>query len=274
MGRATNPVVDVLASRDGLCNNSLTVTASEGERVLRIALVDDDLHLAQVMQLWLEQCGYDVVHFDNGRDFTNGLRSESFDLYILDWVMPDFDGEQILDWLNRQFDHHPPVIFVTQRDSEEDIAKILTQGADDYITKPVRQKELLARIMAVSRRVQPAQQREVLEFPPYRINLSSHTVYKDNEPVKLTQKEFELVAFLFRHLGRLLSRGHILSTVWGHGSEFTTRTVDTHISRIRKKLDLNPENGWRLSAIYHQGYRLEQLDGEGEDEDVAGVNPA
>jgi len=228
---------------------------------LRIALVDDDIHLAQAMKLWMEEQQYDVVHFANGRDFTNALRKESFDLYILDWVMPDFDGEQVLSWLGEQSEHDTPVIFVTQRDSEEDIAKILNQGADDYITKPLRQKELLARIAAVTRRTQGnSAQKETIEVAPYKINLSSHTLYKDDKPVKLTQKEFELVAFMFRNIGRLLSRGHILSSVWGHGSEFTTRTVDTHISRIRKKLELVPEHGWKLSAIYHQGYRLEQVD--------------
>ena len=230
---------------------------------MRIALVDDDFHLAQAMKLWLEEHDFDVVHFQNGREFTAALRKESFDLYILDWVMPDFDGEQVLGWLTEQSEHDTPVIFVTQRDSEEDVAKILNMGADDYITKPVRQKELLARIFAVTRRMQASTPgKDILEFPPYRINLKSHTLLKDDQPLKMTQKEFELVAFMFKNLGRLLSRGHILSSVWGHGSEFTTRTVDTHISRIRKKLDLCPENGWRLSAIYHQGYRLEQVDKE------------
>ncbi|MEJ2361021.1 MAG: response regulator transcription factor [Gammaproteobacteria bacterium] len=226
---------------------------------MRIALVDDDIHLAQTIQLWMEQAGFDVVHYPNGREFTGALRKESFDLYILDWMMPEQDGEQILNWLNEQTEHRTPVIFITQRDSEEDIARILNQGADDYITKPLRQKELLARIAAVTRRSSGIQ-KEVLEYPPYRINLTSHTLQKDDATIKLTQKEFELVTFMFKNLGRLLSRGHILSSVWGHGSEFTTRTVDTHISRIRKKLELTPENGWRLSAIYHQGYRLEQVE--------------
>jgi two-component system response regulator RegX3 len=231
---------------------------------LRIALVDDDIHLAQTVKLWLEQAGFDVVHYANGRDFTSALRKESFDLFILDWMMPEIDGEQILHWLNEQNEHTTPVIFVTQRDSEEDIARILNLGADDYITKPLRVKELLARIAAVTRRSSGggATQKEIMEYPPFRINLTSHTLLKNDEVIKLTQKEFELVTFMFKNLGRLLSRGHILSSVWGHGSEFTTRTVDTHISRIRKKLDLMPENGWRLSAIYHQGYRLEQVDPE------------
>ena len=92
---------------------------------MRIALVDDDIHLAQTMKLWLEEHDFDVEHFQNGREFTAALRKESFDLYILDWVMPDFDGEQVLGWLTEQSEHDTLVIFVTQRDSEEDIAKIL-----------------------------------------------------------------------------------------------------------------------------------------------------
>lgn len=231
------------------------------EVVLRIAIVDDDVHLAQVMTLWLKARNYDVVHFSSGVDFTNSLRSESFDLYILDWVMPDMDGEAVLKWLIDQDNHTTPVIFVTQRDNEEDVARILNLGADDYITKPINEKVLLARIAAVTRRSQssPATQRDVLEYPPFRINTSAHLVYKHNEPLKLTQKEYELVAFLFRNAGRMLSRGHILSAVWGVGTDFTTRTVDTHISRVRKKL-LTPDTGWRLTAIYHQGYRLEPVD--------------
>ncbi|MBI3561922.1 MAG: response regulator transcription factor [Gammaproteobacteria bacterium] len=229
---------------------------------MRIALVDDDFHLAQIITLWLKARGYAVMHFISGLDFTNALRKDSFDLYILDWVMPDMDGEAVLKWLIEQNDHTTPVIFVTQRDSEEDVARILNLGADDYITKPIREKELLARIAAVTRRSHtPATlQREILEYPPFRVNTTAHIVTKDNETLKLTQKEYELVAFLFKNAGRLLSRGHILSAVWGHGTDFTTRTVDTHISRVRKKLELTPESGWRLSAIYHQGYRLEPVD--------------
>lgn len=230
---------------------------------MRIALVDDDQHLAELLRIWLEEDGHECVYFATGLEFTRVLRRESFDLVLMDWIMPEMDGEKVLRWMQEQNITDLPVIFLTQKTGEDDIAKVLNLGADDYITKPVRQKELLARITAVARRAtpQPAQ-REVIEYPPFRIDIASHSLYVNDEMIKLTQKEFELVVFLFRNLGRLLSRGHILSSVWGHGSEFNTRTVDTHISRIRKKLNLNPEHGWRLSAIYHQGYRLEQLDVE------------
>lgn len=227
---------------------------------MRIALVDDDQHLSELVKIWLEEEGHQCVYFSGGVDFTHALRRESFDLIILDWVMPEMDGEAVLKWMQEQDITNVPVIFLTQKTDEDDIAKVLLLGADDYVTKPVRQKEFLARVTAVARRASPAATQEMLEVGPYRVDFKKHSVYCDDELVKLTQKEFELVAFLFKNLGRLLSRSHILSSVWGHGDEFNTRTVDTHISRIRKKLDLAPEKGWRLTAIYHQGYRLEQVD--------------
>lgn len=227
---------------------------------MRIALVDDDQHLAELVKIWLEEEGHQCVYFSSGVEFTHNLRRESFDLVILDWVMPEMDGEAVLKWMQEQEITDMPVIFLTQKTAEDDIARVLLLGADDYVTKPVRQKEFLARITAVTRRASPAAAQAVMEVEPYRIDFTKHTLYFNDVVVKLTQKEFELAAFLFKHLGRLLSRNHILSSVWGHGGEFNTRTVDTHISRIRKKLDLDPSKGWRLTAIYHQGYRLEQVD--------------
>lgn len=227
---------------------------------MRIALVDDDQHLAELVKIWLEEEGHQCVYFSSGKEFTLALRRESFDLVILDWVMPEMDGEAVLKWLQEQGVKDLPVIFTTQKSGEEDVSRILLLGADDYITKPIRQKEFLARITAVARRFSPPPAQEVLEYDHYRVDFGRHTVYVDNKAVKLTQKEFELIGFLFKNLGRLLSRNHILSSVWGHSDEFNTRTVDTHVSRIRKKLNLDPERGWRLSAIYHQGYRLEQVD--------------
>ena len=222
--------------------------------------MDDDQHLSELVKIWLEQEGHQCVSYTSGLEFTQALRRESFDLVVLDWVMPEMDGEGVLRWMKEQSIDQIPVIFLTQKTGEDDVVKILLLGADDYIIKPVRQKEFLARVTAVARRVQPPINQGVLEAGPFRIDLQKHTMYCDDEPIKLTQKEYELIVFLFKNLGRLLSRNHILSSVWGHGSEFNTRTVDTHISRIRKKLELVPEKGWRLSAIYHQGYRLEQLD--------------
>ena len=229
---------------------------------MKIAIVDDDPSLAELVSIWLSDAGYECTNYTSGQDFIKTVNTEQFDLLLLDWVMPEFDGEQVLEWIRSQSDLDMPVIFVTARDTEDDISKILTQGADDYIVKPVKQKELVARIKAVTRRLIPQHDQQEMIFGNLRIDPGSRVVSMVGEPVKLTEKEFKLILFIFKNIGRLLSRDQILSAVWGYDEGINTRTVDTHMSRIRKKLDLSQENGWRLSSIYHQGYRLERVEAE------------
>lgn len=226
---------------------------------MHVAIVDDDPDIVALMVLWLEEAGHKCTHFSSGQSFIQAIRGKNFDIVLLDWIMPEFDGEQTLNWIKSHDDIDVPVIFVTQKATEDDVAKILTLGADDYITKPVRQKEMIARINAVARRTSPHMDEEVIEIEPYRIDSTTREVCVGGEKIKLTEKEFKLVQFLFRNVGRLLSRDYILSAVWGYDLGLNTRTVDTHISRIRKKLNIVPDKGWRLSSIYHQGYRLEHL---------------
>jgi len=225
---------------------------------MRIALVEDDTHVGQLMGLWMEAAGHHYQIFPTGNAFQKALTRETFDLVVLDWVLPDTTGDQLLVQMREREEWRVPVIFVTARNNEEDIVRGLHLGADDYIVKPVRQHELLARIEAVTRRtLGTSERRGTLHLAPYDINTDTRTVAVDGRPVDLTQKEYELVLFLFRNVGRLLSRGHILESVWGQRSDLPTRTVDTHMSRIRTKLALGVGNGWRLNAIYNQGYRLE-----------------
>jgi DNA-binding response OmpR family regulator len=225
---------------------------------VKIAVVDDDQDVASLLCLWLEEEGYTCVSYHDGQDFTREVGDEQFGAVLLDWMMPEVDGEQVLTWLRSKQDWETPVIFVTSRTTEDDMVRILNEGADDYITKPVSRRELLARITAVTRRSKRSPQ-EVMEFGPYQIDYQCRNLRFEGESIKLTDKEFELATYIFNHIGRLLSRNQILANVWGYESDVNTRTVDTHISRIRKKLHLTPENGWRLSSIYHQGYRLERL---------------
>jgi DNA-binding response OmpR family regulator len=151
------------------------------------------------------------------------------------------------------------VLFLTARNDEEDIIAGLRAGADDYLTKPPKQGELLARVEALLRRVglqgeQPADE----EAPPYRIDLQRRRVTLADREVALTEREFDLATFLFRRRGRVVSRDALLEGVWNIRGDVATRTVDTHISRLRKKLELGGEHGWRLNAVYQHGYRLEQ----------------
>lgn len=227
---------------------------------MRIALVEDDVHVGQLIGLWLEEAGYSFVPYTTGQGFLKALARESFDLAILDWMLPDASGDELLAWVREHLGWRLPVIFVTARDSEQDIVRGLEVGADDYITKPVRRAELLARILAVLRRAHATDEATgAIELPPYRIDPATRTVLVEGRAVELTHMEFELTQFLFRNVDRILSRGHILESVWGKTAGLNTRTVDTHISRLRTKLEFGPERGLRLSAVYNHGYRLERV---------------
>lgn len=228
--------------------------------MVRIALLEDDEPLGQLIVLWLEDAGHAPQLFTTGAALLKALERESFDVLILDWMLPDTTGDKVLLWAREHLDWPIPVIFVTARDTEEEIVAGLNLGADDYIVKPLRQHEFLARVSAVARRAQSTPVATGrLVFPPFELDVGSRSVQREGEPIDLTQKEYELALFLFRNHGRLLSRGHILQSVWGHQADITTRTVDTHISRLRTKLGLSPDIGWQLNAIYNHGYRLERV---------------
>ncbi len=225
---------------------------------MRIALLEDDPDQAAILQTWLEGGGHSCTAFGLGQEFIAGIKEEPFGLYIIDWELPDISGLEVLNWIRQKRGYTTPVLFVTVRDSEEDVVRALEHGADDYMTKPLRQMETMARITALARRGDAAQRAaEQLQFGNYRLNNSMRNVHNGDVEIELTETEFELACYLFRNSGRLLSRESILEHVWKRGPEFNTRTVDTHISRLRKKLQLTPDNGWRLSSVYRYGYRLE-----------------
>lgn len=227
---------------------------------MRIAYLEDDADQAALIRRWLEGAGHSCHHFDRGHALRRSLARESFDLYILDWHLPDVDGLEVLKEI-RARSPRSPVIFATARGRDDDIAHALQAGADDYIAKPVRQGELLGRIQAVARRAQgeAAAAPERLELPPFTIERRERRILRGGQPVALTDREYELALFLFQNVGKLLSRSHLQEAVWGLGAKAQTRTVDTHMSRLRSKLGLTEENGWLLASVHQFGYRLERV---------------
>lgn len=231
---------------------------------MRIAILDDDESQVQLVSYLLEKAGFNCHGFANGKDLLRQLRRESFDLLVLDWSVPDISGTEILSWVRGNLSQRVPVLFVTGRTSENDIVAGLAAGADDYMIKPLRGSELVARVQALLRRAYPEAVHDQISFGPYRFETSRNEVHFTGESGQthsalLTQKEFDLALMLFRNAGRPLSRSHIREVVWGRDIEIPSRTMDTHISRIRSKLELRPEHGFRLVPVYSYGYRLDPM---------------
>ena len=226
---------------------------------MRIALLEDHQDQVDLVCAWLKADGHVCHAFLQGKDLVRAAQRETFDMFLLDWEVPGLSGAEVLTWIRANIAEPVPVLFVTARQREEDIVHALSSGADDYMVKPLRRLELLARISAVARRIRSRVEEESIQTGRLAVDLRQRRVRLDGVEVNLTQKDYELTVFLLRNVGRLLSRGHILEAVWGHSADLNTRTVDTHVSRIRGKLQLTPENGWRLSAVYQHGYRLERV---------------
>ena len=176
---------------------------------------------------------------------------------IIDWLLPDDDGLAVLVWLRNTLGSKLPVMFATTRAEEASLVMALDKGADDYLIKPLRQSETIARIHALLRRGTDAKPLAVVALGGIRIDVSTHRATSNGVAVDLTGRELELAVYMLRNHGRLLTRQELLEKVWRTSANVITRTVDTHISRLRAKLGLTPENGFDLSTVYHKGYRLE-----------------
>jgi len=229
--------------------------------VKRIGILEDDSAQAELLDAWLKEQGYWYKLYKDGKSFMRSIKNESFDLLILDWELPDSTGIEVVKFVRENIDWHIPVLFTTNRDSEQDIVTALEAGADDYLIKPLRKFEMFARLNSLSRRLKPSEEENTEEIHcyPYRLIPANSIVINGDENIQLSAKEFELALFMFKNRGRVLSRGHILESVWGKRADLNTRTVDTHMSLLRQKLSLRPQNGWRLTTVYRHGYRLEEI---------------
>jgi DNA-binding response OmpR family regulator len=228
---------------------------------MRVAVMEDDQLLAELLSATLGAIGHDCHVVGTGPAMLVRLRQESFDLLLLDWNVPGMSGLDVLRWAQEHLDPCPPAIMITLRDAEEDVVAALDSGADDYITKPFQPGIVRARVDAVLRRRYPAPATASTEqIAGLTFDHRDQTVAIDGKPVALTAKEFALAAMLLRNAQRPLSRAHLLEAVWGRNPDLPTRTLDAHISKIRTKLQLVPEKGFRLAPVYSFGYRLELVE--------------
>ena len=225
---------------------------------MQVAVLDDDIHQLDLLSHAVQALGYACHRFSTGAALLQAVQRATFDLFLIDWELPDMPGVDVLRTLRLRHRIHTPVIFVTHRDDERDVVQALSAGADDYVVKPVRGAELKARMLALLRRVYP-QEEAGLRHGDFLLQSSSRSVRYQGQSIELKQREFELAHCLFVHLGQVLARAYLMQTVWGHDADLPTRTLDTHISAVRSKLGLRPERGYRLSAVYGHGYRLEAI---------------
>ncbi|MCM1988709.1 response regulator transcription factor [Oceanirhabdus seepicola] len=214
----------------------------------KILIVEDDTSISDLIKLNLRMVNYETGQAFNGKEALDLIEKQDFDLILLDVMLPELDGFSVLDQIKHK---NIPVIFLTAKASVSDKVKGLKMGAEDYIVKPFESIELLARVEVVLRRY--GKKNDVLYFKNLEINLKERIVKNNGEIVDLTLKEFELLNLLVKNKGIALSRDKILEKIWGYDYLGETRTVDMHIQRLRKKLNLSDN----IKTIFKVGYRLE-----------------
>jgi len=225
---------------------------------MRVFIADNDSEVVDYLKQIVKDLGHDAVGFTDSKTFTEILLREVFDLVILDWNIRAVDEISLLEWMNKTLVTRPPVIVMANRSAKRDIADALNAGADDYITKPESRNIIAAWVNALLRgnAACGAFDTEVT-YGAYKMNRLEQSVSIHGQTVILTAKEFELAEMFFKNTDRTLSRHYIMQTIWRTTATLATRTLDMHISRVRAKLALQPENGFRIFTVFGYGYRLE-----------------
>lgn len=220
-----------------------------------IYCVEDDSNIAELVQYTLKSTGFETLWFENGADFFKKIAEKLPDLVLLDIMLPDMDGMEILKRLKDNAETASvPVILLTAKGNRMDKVKGLDSGADDYITKPFDILELVSRINAVLRRTSTKAAQDVIEYKALKLNLKSRTVTADGKKVVLTYKEFELLKCLLENRGIVLSRDVLMNRIWDTEFEGETRTVDVHVRTLRQKIGACGEY---IQTVRNVGYKVE-----------------
>ena len=208
----------------------------------------------------LHDRGHQVVARGDGDSFIALLRSQVVDAALLDWEVPGASGLSVLSWARSNLNRSMPILMLTQRDDEDDVVTALNAGADDYLHKPLRERELLARVAAQARRSRHADALgQELQVGPYAFDLQSRRLTVQGRPVSLPAREFELAALLFRNPGRILTKDALCQHIWGTVDRKYDASLATYISNLRSALGLRSRNGYVVSTVYNYGYRLERV---------------
>jgi len=226
-----------------------------------ICILEDDLALSKEVASHLDELGHRTEIFNNGADVIRALKIETFDLFVLDWHVPGSSGVQVLEYIRQARQLQTPVLFLTSRSEEKDLISVFKLGADDYCTKPLKPREFCVRVEALLRRAYPnTQLSNQRTFQNYTFDINTQMVMFENQFIKLSEKEFQLALILFENMDRALARQRLFYEVWGGLTTAPTRTLDVHISWLRKKLDLSATSkSLYIKSIHGYGYRLSTL---------------
>ena len=242
---------------------------------MRCAIVDDDRAQTALVEKLLTGAGHSCEVFHGGAALLARLRQDTFDLVVLDWSMPGLSGIEVLRTIRAGPSSGTPVLMLTARADTSDIVAGLEAGADDYVVKPLVPEIFLARVDAILRRAGLARPASSLsQFGAYSFDRATETVSFGGQVVKLTAKEFALALAFFENISRPLARAWLLETGWGSRADLESRTLDAHVSKIRVKLHLRAEMGYRLNPVYSYGYRLERAEFSGVDAEPAASDAA
>ena len=226
---------------------------------MRIAILDNDTAQAEQMYLWLRSPVDEQYRFDSLDAMLQRLRKGEVDLMVVHRPSA-VDIQRLKDAIDQR-SPVVPLLLVTERSTVDAQTVLLNHPAVDYLLKPLRRTDLVTRVDVLKKRYYPAsvQHENRHVFGPYVFDSGADQVSLNGELIRMTEKEFRLALLFFRHLGKPLSRAFILESVWPENAEFSSRSMDTHVSRVRTKLGLQPERGFRLAPVYSYGYRLEQI---------------
>lgn len=225
---------------------------NENETIL---IIDDELQIRRLLEITLTANGYKIIQSANGKEGLVDAATFHPSLIILDLGLPDIDGHEILKKLREWYSK--PVIVLSVRDAEKDIIRALDTGANDYLTKPFRSGELLARIRAALRSVTEKSESNILEIGSLSIDMANHLAKKNDEILKLTTTEFSLLSLLAKNQGRVLTHHYILKEIWGFGYQEQTQYLRVFIAQLRKKIEDDPSKPAIIITVSGIGYRFE-----------------
>ncbi|MBF4694050.1 response regulator transcription factor [Fusibacter ferrireducens] len=226
----------------------------------KILIVDDEIHILELLRYNLEGNGYEVIQAESGEEAMEILEKQTLDGVILDLMLPGMDGIEVLRKIRQSEHARLPVIMLTAKNEEIDAVIGLEMGADDYIGKPFRTRELISRVKAVLRRAElrekPTSSNVLINKEGLSINTETHQIFKDSVELILTLKEFELLEKLMKSPGRVYTREELLESIWGYDYVGETRTVDVHIRQLRKKVEEDDKNPELIITVRGIGYKF------------------